>query len=87
VIELKVQINIDELVLEGFEQKDCLQVTSAAKLELARLIMQKELFPNISSYDNKSYSTKNETPILIHLGGKNPSTAGIQIARFVFQAL
>lgn len=85
--KLKININIDELVLEGIDHRDYPQIISAAKLELTRLVMEEGLFQNMSNYDKIVSSTKSKPMNVIYANSKNLDAVGIHIARSICESL
>lgn len=77
---VRVVINIDKLVLEGFDYHDHLRVSRAMEMELARLVNE-----------NGPPRTTNAPTIdagAIRVGENlGPRTVGIEIARSVYKSL
>jgi hypothetical protein len=82
VIKLRINVNIDELVLEGFDRKDSSEIVMAMRLELARLIMEEDLYQSIDNDGNESFRTNNKTQV-IYVDRKYSRDIGMQIAHFL----
>jgi hypothetical protein len=80
----KIDVRIDELVLEGFEYHDHKRIGAAMKLELARLITERGLGPALSRRWDPGPII---APSFNIPSDRSPRAIGAEIARSVYQGM
>lgn len=81
---MKFRVNIDELVLEGFDFHDHRRIASALKTELARLIAEDGLYRTTR---REAESARISAPSFRVPSDRNPRMIGNEIARSVYKSL
>jgi hypothetical protein len=81
---MKINLQIDELVLEGFDYHDHKRIGAAMKLELARLVAERGLG---SVLDQKNNSGSVSAPPFNVPSDRNPRAIGAEIARAVYKGM
>ena len=81
---MKVNIQIDELVLEGFDFHDHKRIGAAMKLELGRLVAEGGLG---SALDQKNNPGSVSAPPFSVPSDRNPRAIGAEIARSVYRGM
>lgn len=79
---MKININIDKVVFEGFNQRDISAITGALQSELTRLVSENSV-NRIRAYSIDSVSAG--TIQLLHDG--KPRAAGVQVARSIYRSM
>jgi hypothetical protein len=81
---VKFRVQIDELVLEGFDFHDHKRIAAAMKKELARLIAEKGL----DRAGGRSAESASVSAPSFHVpSDRNPRSIGNEIARSVYRGL
>jgi hypothetical protein len=80
----KINLEIDTLVLEGFDYHDHKRIGAAMKVELARLITEKGLG---SAADLMGDSAQIRAPSFEVPSDRNPRAIGAEIARSVYRGM
>ena len=81
---MKINLEIDELVLEGFDFHDHKRIAASMKVELARLITEKGLGLQL---DQTSDLGRVSAPDFNVPSDRNPGAIGREIARSVYKGL
>lgn len=81
---MKIYLQIDELVLDGFDYHDHKRISAAMKLELTRLIAEKGLG---KALDRKNDSGQISATSFKVPSDRNPRTIGAEIARSVYRGI
>jgi hypothetical protein len=80
----RVHVEIDELVLTGFDHRDRFRIASAMELELVSLIKEKRLPTGLA----KGRTTHQvDAPSFNAPADSNPRTIGIETARSIYKGL
>jgi hypothetical protein len=87
---MKINIEIDKLVLEGFEYHDHLDITAAIESHLSRLISENGLFID-SSLETRNHQEiqdpETKGSLNISLSNNHPNSIGEQIAGLIYSRL
>jgi hypothetical protein len=82
---MKIDVQIDELVLEGFDYHDHKRISNAMKIELARLIIENGL--DQKAVERKDGAANISAPVFQIPMDRNPRMVGNEIARSIFKSL
>jgi hypothetical protein len=82
---MKINIQIAELVLEGFDYHDHKRISNAMKIELTRLVAEKGL--GQTSVEQEHGVAHISAPAFQMPTDRNPRMIGNEIARSVFKGL
>ena len=83
---MKVEVQIGELVLEGFNFHDQRRIASAMRNELSRLVRENDLPQRLERNYDRSVSSFTPPPFAMPQDG-NPRRIGVEIARSVYKSL
>lgn len=79
-----IDLNIDQLILQGFSKRDAFYIGQAMRQELTRLIQESDLPPGFNA--NAHFARLNAGSITVAAGAK-PEFVGRQIAASVYAGL
>lgn len=79
---MKINVNIDKLVFEGFSHRDISIISSALQSELTQLVSEN----GVGRIHTRSIDTVNAGTIVLSREG-NPHSAGVQVARSLYRSL
>lgn len=84
--QLKIHLNIDELVLHGFDKDSTAHIGKIIESELARLIADKGL-PNTMPLQNHNLDLIDGASITVQPSQKNTRNLGSVIAKSIYSSL